>query len=66
MVAGQGAITDIYSELRRMRQIKSVWPIDPRLHFCIAPYGTLEGVRKWTVLGHADVTKVMTEVTHFS
>lgn len=66
VVAGQGAITDIYSELRRLRQIKSVWPIDPRLHFGTAPDGTLEGVRKWTILGHADVTKVMTEVTHFS
>lgn len=66
VVAGQGGITDIYAELRRLRQIKSVWELDPRLHFGTAPDGTLEGVKKWTVLRHQDVGRILTDVNLFS
>jgi cytochrome P450 len=66
VVAGQGAITDIYAELRRLREIKSVWELDPRLHFGTAPDVTLEGVRKWMVLRHQDVTKIVIDTNLFS
>jgi cytochrome P450 len=63
VVAGQGAVTDIYGELKRLRQIKSAWELDPRLHFGTAPDLTLEGFKKWTVLRHSDVNRLLTDVS---
>ena len=36
---GQGAITCIYSELRRLRHENPIRQLDPRLHFNTAPGG---------------------------
>jgi len=66
VTAGQGAITDIYGELRRLRQIKSVWEMDPRLHFGTVTDGTLAGVKKWVILSYADVNRMLTDTTLIS
>lgn len=65
-VAGQGAVTDIYPELRRLRHKGPIHEMDPRLHFGTAPDGTLEGRRKFTVFGHPLVTRMLTRSREFS
>lgn len=65
-VAGQGAITDIYPELRRLRHESPIHEMDPRLHFGTATDGTLEGRRKWTVFGHSLVSRMLTQPDEFS
>lgn len=65
-VAGQGAITAIYPELRRLRHESPIHEMDPRLHFNTATDGTLEGRRKWTVFGHPLVTRMLTQTSEFS
>lgn len=65
-VAGQGAVTDIYPELRRLRHESPIHQMDPRLHFNTATDGTLEGRRKWTVFGHPLVSRMLTRTKEFS
>jgi len=65
-VAGQGAITDIYPELRRLRHHALVHEMDPRLYFGTAPDGTLEGRKKWTVFGYPLVGRLLTQTKEFS
>lgn len=65
-VAGQGAVTDIYPELRRLRHQSPVHEMDPRLYFNTATDGTLEGRRKWTVFGYPTVSRMLTRTKEFS
>lgn len=65
-IAGQGAVSAIYPELRRLRREKSVWAMDPRLHFGTATDATMADKKKWTVLAHADVLHVLTNPAIFS
>lgn len=65
-VAGQGAITGIYPELRRLRHESPIHAMDPRLHFGTVTDGTLEDRRKFTVLGHPLVTRMLTRTREFS
>lgn len=59
IVAGQGAVTDIYPELRRLRHENPVQQMDPRAYFGTMPDQGLTEVRKWTVLGQPLVNQVL-------
>lgn len=65
-LAGQGAISSIYPELRRLRHESVIHAMDPRAHFGTATDGTLEGRRKWTVFGYPMVTRLLTQTAEFS
>src|SRR3954471_9648742 len=65
-LAGQAGVSEIYPELRRLRHLSPVQEMDPRLHFGTAPDGTLEGYRKWVILGHKLVTQGLTNPALFS
>lgn len=65
-VARQDTVSNIYGELRRLRHEDPVREMDPRLYFGTAPDGTLEGIKKWTVLGHPLVTRLLTNTNEFS
>lgn len=60
-VAGQGAVADIYGEIRRLRAEAPVWEIDPRVHFGTAPDLSVLDRRKIWVLGHRDVQAILVD-----
>jgi cytochrome P450 len=66
VTAGQGQVSDIYPELRRLRHISPAHEMDPRVHFGTMPDGTLEQYRKWVILGHPTVTRILTHADEFS
>lgn len=59
-VAGQGAVSDIYSEIRRLRTIAPVHEIDPRQHFGTQTDQSVLDKRKIWVLAHKDVQAILT------
>jgi cytochrome P450 len=66
LTAGQGQVSDIYPELRRLRHLSPAHEMDPRTYFGTMPDGTLAGYRKWVILGHPNVTRVLTNAEEFS
>lgn len=64
-MAGTGTVADVYGELGRMRRIAPVWEIDLREHFGTAPDQGLKGLRKFSVLGHAEVAIAMGDASLF-
>ena len=65
-VAGQKAVTEIFTELRRLRHLNPVHELDPRVHFGTQPDGTIEGVRKFVALGHPLVQRILGTSAEFS
>jgi cytochrome P450 len=66
VTAGQGQVADIYPELRRLRHISPAHEMDPRTHFGTMPDGTLQQYRKWVILGHPAVNRILTNAEEFS
>src|SRR5689334_674787 len=65
-IAGFAAAQDVYPELRRLCRIAPIWELDLRTHFGTAPDQGLKDLRKITVLGHAEVTAVLSDAATFS
>lgn len=65
-IAGTGAVTDVFPELARLRAIAPVQEIDLRVHFGTMPDLGMLKHRKWSVLGHAEVSEVLRDAGRFS
>jgi cytochrome P450 len=63
---GEGALKDIYPDLRRLRQTNPVYDGDIRRHFGLPCDITLENVRHVGILGHKEVTRALQDTAAFS
>ena len=65
-VGGEEVVVDPYPELARLRRASPVQPIDAREHFGVAIDQGMVGMKPYTILGHKEVSEVLSNHTDYS
>lgn len=63
---GEGHITEVHSELARLRRIAPIHTMDIRTHFGAVPDQTVAGLTHHTILGYKEVVEILTNTKQYS
>lgn len=65
-LGGEGHITEVHSELARLRKIAPIHTMDIRTHFGAVPDQTVKDLTHHTILGYKEVCEILTDTNRFS
>lgn len=65
-MANTGSVSDVYTEIGRLRRLAPVHELDLRVHFGTAYDLTVQGARQWSVLGYNEVNQILFDTENWS